>query len=473
MKQPSMRKAALGMTGLLVLVGLVATKPAAAQPPCVEAVQERLPASGCNRAFTLHVKEMAFSDELNGRTPPPGQRWITLEVRFDSWMPSDLVFGLGYPEPLLVASLARQLYLLVDDRQVVRSTLSEASDLEDEFVLPRSGDRRQGQVAFAVPDEPLSQLSLHYYHDQYAPIVVPLLGERAQPDEERDAASRQEGHDLFSLGVHGVSRHDRWHGESAPEGMQWLVVDLRGQGEWRTPVDARALDASAESGAEVSLRRVMEYIEAPGLLQAVVDGSHAYVRDLELSTLAGDPALLPDAWAGGQAVFPVPKDAESVELIAYMPEFRGTNISSEIRPSLRYLLKGEAVTGMIGEALVDIEDGPIRFRVHGLEFPDEFAGHLASEEESLLLVEASMTNLSGVGGMMPVSQRLSPRGVEGELVAAYQRGPLVLEEPFWLPADDEPRRFQLLYRFESPAEIYEFEYGGVSVTERVRLPVEP
>ncbi|PAU76219.1 hypothetical protein [Halomonas salipaludis] len=468
MNQPHTRKAALGMAGLLALLGLGAATPAAAQSPCAEVVREGLPALGCNRAFTLHVKDMAFSDELNGQAPPPGQRWATLDVRFDSWMPSDLVFGLGYPEPLLVASLERQLYLLVDDRQVVRPTLPDGSALEDEFVLPRAGAQRQGEVAFAVPDASLSQLSLHYYHDQYAPIVVPLLGGRAEPDEGRDAASWQQGHDLMSLGVHGVGRHDRWQGEASPEGMQWLVVDLRGQGEWRTPVDARALEASAEPDVESSLHRVMEYIEAPGLLQVVVDGRYAYVRDLELSSLGDDPALLPDAWAGGEAVFPIPDDAERIELVAYMPQFGGTDISSEIRPALRFALE-EGEREPDAEPREMLEDGPIRFRVHDLVLHDAFADHVAEEGETLVWIEAAMANQSEVGGMMEVGHRLRPRVPEGELLGVYQAGPMPQPEPFWLPADDEPRHFQLLYRYPADAETLEFEYGGVAVVETLSL----
>ncbi|MBD3894793.1 hypothetical protein IEI94_02865 [Halomonas sp. ML-15] len=468
MNQPRTRQALRYMAGLLALTGLGAVTPAAAQPPCVEAVQERLPALGCNRAFTLHVKEMAFRDELDGQAPPPGQRWITLEVRFDSWMPSDLVFGLGYPEPLLVAALERQLYLLVDDRQVTRPILPTGSSLEDEFVLPRSGARRQGEVAFAVPDESLSQLSLHYYHDQYAPIVVPLLGERAEPDEGAAQVNRQQSHDLLALGVHDVERHDRWQGEAAPEGMQWLVVDLRGQGEWRTQVDARALDASAEPEAEAALRRVMEYIEAPGLLQAVVDGRHAYVRDLELSTLDDDPALLPDAWAGGDAVFPIPEAAEHIELVAYMPQFGGTDISSDIRPALRFVLE-EGEPEPDAEPQASIEDGPIRFRVHDLTQGDAFAGHTAAEGETLVWIEAAMANQSEVGGMMEVSNRLRPQEPQGELLGVYQAGPMPQQEPFWLPAGDEPRHFQLLYRFAESADTYAFEYGGVAVNQQVSL----
>lgn len=55
---------------------------------------------------------------------------------------------------------------------------------------------------------------------------------------------------------------------------------------------------------------------------------------------------------------------------------------------------------------------------------------------------------------------------------AYQRGRIELNEPFWLPANDELRHFMLLYRFDEPVESLEFEYRSVSVNQQVSLPVE-
>ncbi|MBA2779934.1 hypothetical protein [Billgrantia kenyensis] len=458
---------------LTLLIGFSALAGADTHPsqaPCQQAVAEGLPTSGCNRALTLHVTSIDFAEELNGRTPPPGRRWLTLGVRFENWMPSDLVFGLGYQEALLVASIERQLYLRVDDRLVVRPTLVKDTGLEGQFVLSRAGAQRHGEIAFVVPEKSLSQLSLHYYHDQYGPLAVPLLGEITQPQALRQAARSVDGHDLLALGVHEVGLHQEWLGRRAAEGMQWLVVDLRGQGEWHTPVDARALDVAAELDEKGSLRRVMEYIEAPGLLQVVVDGRHAYVRDSRLSSLEDDPALLPDAWTGGRAVFAIPEDAGQIDLVAYMPQFRATEISTEIRPALRFSLQEGKSIPVDDEPVAVIEDDPIRVTFHSLEPVDAFAAH-AEEQGQLVLIEASMSNLSGVGGMMAVADRFRLQEPGGELVGVFQRGPAPLEEPFWLPADDEPRHFTLLYRLQAPSDELEIEYGGVSATESLALRV--
>ena len=455
--------------GLLFAALVIAPTPLQAAEPCAETLRGGLPASGCNRAFSLHVLEAEFVDEWRSQPAPPGRRWLALDLRFDNWMPMDLVFGLGYQEAVLVGSLERQLYLLVDDRLVLRARIDADAEHDDGFILPQVGSQQRVRVAFAVPQEALSTLSLRYYHDQYAVLKVPLLGEEKPLQEQREQALHNDDHDLLALGVQEVSVHDRWHEVAAPQGMQWLVVDLRGQGEWRTSADARALDAQAPFDEKIPLRRVMEYVQAPGLLQAVVDGRYGYVRDSTLSTLEETPALLPDAWAGGEAVFAVPKGAERIELVAYMPQFGGAAISADIRPTLRFTLRDGQPSTIAGEPLARIEDQPTPLTVHALHKLREFAGHQAAEGETLLLVEASMTNLSGVGGMMSVSQRLQPREPAGELLGTYQHATSELAEPFWLPANDEPRHFSLLYRYPADASTFEFEYGGVSVNRSLTL----
>lgn len=432
-------------------------------------------AEGCNRALHMRVTEWAVHDEYAGQTPPPGQRWLVLELEVENRIPVDLIFDLDYEEAILIASLTRQGYLLVDGQRVSRRTQfdRETHAIDDGFVLGRIGDTRQGRVVYAIPASGVDTLSFHYYHDDYAALAIPLLGELAAVTERASADYLQvQRNDLMEIAVGSVEFPDTWHGQIPPEGMSWLAVDLRGRSRWENSADALALDRDAAIGAKVTLPHVMEYMAAGKLLQAVVDGGHGYVRDTELSSLLDDPVWLPEFMAGGIAVFPVPDDAGYIELVTYFPEFRAAGISSDIRPPLRFTLLDDTTHNKRAEPLVLIEDEPTPVSIHALGYRDRFAGHQAAEGEVLLLVEASMTNLSGVGGMMAVSERLRPRVPEGELVAAYQRGPVELVEPFWLPANDEPRHFMLLYRFAQPVDSHEFAYSGVSVNSQLNLAVE-
>ncbi|RCV87623.1 hypothetical protein [Billgrantia montanilacus] len=434
-----------------------------------------LAAEGCNRALHMRITDWALRDEHAGEAPPPGHRWLVLSLEVENIMPADLIFDLDYPEEVLIGSLERQGYLLVNGERVYRrARMSGDSDaIIDSFVLGRIGAMISGSLVYPVPDAGIESLSLRYYHDDYAALEVPLMaGESRKPEADREAAQQVEANDLMEVGVQGFDLHERWEGHAAPPGMIWLVVDLRGRGKWVAMADALALDRDADPSADIELPRVMEYVEGRGLLQAVIDTTHGYVRDSELGSLPDNPAWLPDAWAGGMAVFAIPEDAEGIELVAYFPEFRATGITPDIRPSMRFRLRDGTTSAASVESLALIEDEPTPVTIHALGALDAFSEYRAEEGETLVLVEASMTNLSGTGGMMTVTDRFRLRAPQGELVAAYQRGPVELVEPFWLPADDEPRHFMLLYRLDALADDLEFEYGGVSVNESLRLALD-
>ena len=435
-----------------------------------------LPASGCNRAFSLHVTDMRFDTSFDGEAAPPGRQWLIMDVRFDNWITADLIYKLGYQEAVLVGSLARQLYLLVDDRLVVRPRLPAAAPGGDTFVLGQVGSQKDVRVAFAIPEEECSSLILSYHHDQYADIVIPLMGEVTDAREQRQSALQQGGNDVMSLGLHDVSFHDSWLGEPAPEGMHWLVADLRGQSEWQTQIDALAVRSGAEAAAKAPLPRVMEYVGGDVMLQAVVDGQYSYLREQRLSSLQVTPAWLTHAWAGGDAVFAIPRDAEQVELVAYFGEFIAPGIASLKRSPIRLpVSEGEPLSeGASSSSLMEIADSPTPVTLHGASTVENFAGHQAEDGETLLLLDVSMANTSDEGGMMRVSERFQVVSTEGQSlmpVGVYLPGPQALAEPFLLPAQDQ-RRFRLLYRLNSASTALQLEYAGVSVNERVPLGID-
>ncbi|MCK8516364.1 hypothetical protein M0534_08500 [Methylonatrum kenyense] len=436
---------------------------------------QSLALSDCNRAISLHVTGARLQDGLDGESPADGDRWLVLDLRFDNWMPADLLFGLNYPEPILIASLERQLYLLANGARINRATLPADSGMTDEFVLPHVGASASGQVAYRVPTDGLQALSLHYYHDEYAPLRVSLVDGEATASDALDSAEN----DLMRIGIHDVSLHEQWRGEAAPEGMQWVAVDLRGTSLWTIEADARALDVSADLDARAEVPKVMEYMEASGLLQLVVDQQHGYLRRNDLGTLPADPPWLPDATAGGLAVFPVPEQADQVELVAHFPQFRATDIPQRNREPIRFTLdlaleSDRSTEGMAStEVLLEIADEPTPFQLHDLREAETFATHSAEPDTQLLLLTGSLRNESDTGGMMPISNRLTLVDADEQTIeplAVYQPGPLALEEPFWLPAGGEARRFTAVYRIDAATETLTLDYTGVSHSEVVELP---
>lgn len=465
------------LIGLALLATCVLSPASAAAPACgsasvAAALGSSTAASGlinsprvaCNRALSLHVHAARLADRFDGKEPLPGHRWLVLDVSFENHMPVDLILGLEYQEAVLIGSIERQLFLLANGDRVYRASLPENSAVSDGFVIPNMGDRARLELAYPVPAGELSQLSLRYYHDQYQPIIVELLDATSPAVSSAD---HRQANDLLALAVHGHQRLDDFEGVAAPEHMQWLVVDLRGRGLWTTEADARALDVQADLNDKARQPRVMEYIEAAGLLQARVDGRHAYPRNLDLGGLPTNPAFLPEFEAGGLAVFPIPADAQKVELLAQFPLFAGREISRDIRPTAGFTLV-DGARPPTPETLLEINDAPVPLSVHRIERLDSYAGQSATAGEELLRMTVSQRNVSDNGGMMRVSSRLSfDNGAE--VIGVYLRGPLRLAEPYWLPPGNEAREFEVLIR--APAGLHElaFSYAGVSGQSNHRL----
>jgi hypothetical protein len=466
-----------GLLGLILMYSLTpwpatALVPTCAQASAAAALGSSTSASGlidsaqvaCNRALSLHVHTAHLADLFDGIAPPPGHCWLVLDASFENHMPVDLILGLNYQEAVLIGSIERQLFLLVNGERVYRARLPENGTSEDAFVIPNMGDRVRFEVAYPVPVEDPTQLSLRYYHDQYQPIIVELLDAGSPTSPEAD---QHEANDLLALSIHGHQRLDVFEGVAAPARMQWLVVDLRGRSLWTTEADARALDVQAGLNDKARQPRVLEYLEAAGLLQARVDGRHAYPRHLELGGLPTNPAFLPEVEAGGLAVFPVPADAEKVELLVQFPLLAGREISRDIRPTARFtLIDGQSASAP--ETLLEIDDAPVPLSIHRVERVQGYADQSARAGEQLLRVSVSQRNLSNTGGMMRISQRL---GFEdgAELIGVFLRGPLALQEPFWLPPGNEPREFELLIRAPAGLRALTISYSGVSGQSSGRL----
>ena len=463
-------------TALLLLAGgsLAGGSSSASATTLLTGEELELPVSGCNRAMSMHVLDATVESALEGRTLPPGHQWLVLTLRIENWMPSDLIFGLDYLEALLIASLDRQLYLLINDRQIARANRPPGSAFKEEIVLPTAGSKTTGQVAFSIPVDNIHALSLRFYHDQYAAIHADLITPDATAPPVAGGIAGAPENNLMAMAVQRFAWHDELGGSNAPAGSRWLAVTLRGQSLWSTSIgDARAFDATAPLDAGQDVPKVMEYVRASGLLQVVVDDRHGYVRHQELSSLPIDPPWLPDAWAGGEAVFLIPDDAVRIELVAHFPEFRGEDISSDVRPAMGMVLHdGDASTPRT-DSVAEIADTPISVTIHAVNHVESHGEYAAQAGETLLLLELSMRNASAVGGMMHVGHRflLALAGDDDPMqpLAGYQRGPLALVEPFWLPADSRPREFKLLYRIPADARLEHLKYMGISMNTEIEL----
>lgn len=416
-----------------------------------------------HRGLTLRVHQMELLDSLEGEEVSEGSLWLRLDCEFENNLAMELILEKGYPEPIQVASLSRELYLVVNHRKVrthVRPLNRFSLTLPERFVMRTIGDRVRGHLVFEVPETDLHALSLRYYHAQFPPLVLPLAG--AETDSGDEALQTGISPNQMEVGVFGTRREEVWRGQPAPPGMEWLIVDIRGRGLRTGEMDAVALAADADPGQRVEVPLVSEYLRAPELLQVVVDGGDAYVRDPSLSTLEPEPAFLPDVTAGGQAVFPIPEAARHLEVAFDFPEFSGAPGAAQPIP-IRVVLTDSVDIPEAPEPIAVIEDDPL---------PLSILGGRLEEEGRELLVDVSISNTGETGGLYEAAGRGRLRLANGEFadaLGAELRGGIPLPEAIWIPANNEPRRFS--YRFQLPPEAEDglFAYSGVSRAGQLQL----
>lgn len=441
----------------------------------------RLDARDDNRGLALFVDRVEIHKRYAGHAAPAGQRWLVLAASFENQLAFDLMMDLDYPEPVGISSLPRQLFLLIDGKRIARLADEPKrfmGHLPTGFTLARVGSIAPGKLVFPIPEQGVDSLSLRFYHDQYAPLRVNLMGK-----DNRNTAATDEpalgpkANDLMSFAVYGHDFRDEHAGRAAPEGMRFVAVDLRGRSNLTLETDARALDADAAADKKAKLGEVMDYLKAPKMLQVEVDGEYAYTRLADAGGLEPVPPLLPDAMAGGEAVFLVPDDAESIDLALHFPEFRDTGGRRLGMPEpMRFTLRGEGGPAEPRQSIAVINDNPTPVGVMAQRVVERY-GNVdpieAGGGRSLLVVTTSFKNNSDEGGMFNVTERFAfdhGGGKPGPLRVASPGGATV-GEPIWLPTNRR-RTVELVFDVPAGTESGRLTYSGVSVATAVDLTLD-
>ncbi len=424
-----------------------------------------LPLSACNRAFSIHVLSHEQRQSYGGEVAPAGYEWQVITAKFDNWIAADLVFQLEQEETLLVGSLHRQLYLTVDNQRVVRAKVLDTAPSTDSFVLPHMGASQHIEVGYLTPSTAES-LVLSYYHELYAPVELVLRGEY-RPQTEPDPAAQVHENDVMALALVNHRLQAELQGQAAPPGWQWLIVEVQGTSRWSTEIPARSYRADAALEATMVQPRVMEYIGADFMWQAVVDGHHGFAPNLELSTLPLTPAWLPEQWLGGTLVYQVPEQFAQLELVAYFGDFLAKGIATNPRAGLRFAIAGSADAVPPAPSLLALSDTPTPVTVHRFTVVEDFADIEIDATQQLALLQLTMANTSPEGGMMHLLGRLQLATADGTKLRPqqiFQNGQR-LAEPFYLPPNDK-RQVQLLYALPKDTHEFTLHYQGVSENHR-------
>lgn len=419
--------------------------------------------SGENRALRLDVLAV---------TRLEAEGHLALETRWENRMPLDLIVELEYGESGSVADLRRQAFLVVDDRVVLR-LVPDAEELPghlpSEFSL-EFGETREGRLVFPLRAcRPQSRLELVFHTQTFAPLRIPL-GDPTQPEAATEPKHGLGRNDVVELGVYRFEKKTRIGEDEAPAGATFVVCDVRGRSLIEKETDALALDETAPRQARAALPLVFEYREAPALLQLLVDGEEAYTRLQLQSTLEAEPPFLPSPLAGGEAVFLIPADARSLELVACFPTMRLTTGRDLGTPTtLRFPLEGEAPSPS-SDAAVRVDEDPLPFEVIGSRRLTRLGEYRASDGKELFILSCAVQNRGVEGGLYEATGRLRLAGADGETLAlaVTDRIGLPLDEPLWLPPG-ERRSFHAVFEVPRDSETAEFSYRGVSRAARFTL----
>ena len=168
-------------------------------------VAKRLPlhVSGGNKAMTLSASEMIFLSRLRGLNPPRGYRYLALPLAMTNRLkpqkvavfkdgsshPAAWMAGSAAPvryeqavPPYLIPDLTRHLFLRWNQEATL--PVSPVTWLcQEPLLLPgeralsiHPGQPVNGACVFLVPDEVMTQASLHFYDVNYGHIHLPLVG---------------------------------------------------------------------------------------------------------------------------------------------------------------------------------------------------------------------------------------------------------------------------------------------------------
>lgn len=419
---------------------------------------------GRNRGLSLAVRSAKL-------TPAPDDSLLLeLDTVWENRLPLDLIYGLEYGEGGSVSNLPRQLFLLVDGHRVARvdETFENADGhLPRRFSLPEPGARHEGKVVFPLRgggDPPFRTLELRFYSQSFAPIFVRLTEASDVPGSEEPAVAEGAAA-MVRMSLHGAEVAEELAGRRAPEGMEWVVADLRGRSLIEREVDARALDPGAPADAKARIGIVYEYLRSRETLHLLVDGSYACSPRWDVGSLPEDPPFFPDVNAGGELTFLVPAGATRLELCCFFPETRlTTGEGFGVPEPICFTIRGGEPDRTEKPPLATFSDDPVPVEVTGYELSDRFAGERSVGGKRWVVVDLRLKNTGDEPGLYKIDSRfrLQAGGEKADESPhpASATGPRAPPDPLWLPVGAQ-RSFQLAFQVPAGAKSGRLVHTGI------------
>jgi len=155
-----------------------------------------------NKAMELSVKEAYYFSKFKGLEPPVNKQFLALELQLKNITPDKI--------PYLIPSFSSHFYVNINNEgsyPASQATWLTETPLslpgEPEITLsPEEG--LTGTLIFLIPDEPVTQTSLHFYDLVYEHIHLPLIGKMDKTFQQLDelpVAAPTKITDAFSIAV--------------------------------------------------------------------------------------------------------------------------------------------------------------------------------------------------------------------------------------------------------------------------------
>lgn len=436
----------------------------------------RIGLSAQNRAVRLTIESAALVSRYGDFESPRGRKLLLLETGWENRIPWTIVQEARIPTEYRIPNLADHLYVVLNGVAALR-ILPEAADLPGhlvvkDFKLGKIGDRLRGNVLFEVPASPVESLELRFYDFAHGHFQADVIRSGAAPGPGPKPKSPLQRNEVLEVGIFGIERAKEHAGAQAPDGLTFLVVDLRARSLVSVEADATAFDPKARAGAKTRIGTVADWKESRRYSQLVADGEIAFAP-LPSSSLTEEPRFLPDVLTGGSLAFLAPEKTVSLELRCDFPNAKSSLDGRLSRPQgIAIPIDGKRPKLEVRKAVLAIQDDVFDVAVTGLTAPGELAGQVADEGQGFLALDVTISNTGKKGEFFQPLEQLKIVLAAGTLIAvdpaALQgvRAPLPL---IWIPPG-ERRSFQAVYRVPTAEAKLRLAYAGVSLQKTLDLP---
>ena len=436
-------------------------------------------------SYTRGVRLRAINASLTGTygavAAPAGGALFVVATEWENVIPWTLIGERKIPTEYQIPRLGDHLYLVADGRHVARVIAQDATPaghvpLKD-FKLSEIGDRIVGNVIFTLPAalNEFQSLELRFYDFAHGHMVVPLIAPPSASALAPKPLAPPQKNEVVEAAVFGMNKFAEWNGAKAPQGMAYVVADLRARSLFTYPGDATAFDPKAKPGAKMQIGTVADWTEAHRYCQLVVDGERAYMPVVPGTTLPDAPRFLPDVMTGGQVVFLAPAEAKSLELRCDFPNAKKPD-GQVLRPKGVLLsLEGKRPALATHKPIASVNDDVYRVAVTAQSTPDTFAGAKAPDGKRLFVLDVLVENVGQNGELFQTKEQLkcaTSEGAQVEIDPLTYQGLYRPTELVFIPPR-ERRTFQVAYAIPASETRPRLAYGGISLAKNLDLqPIE-